>query len=104
MLFYQLKQVLTSHFVTWWILHARRNLKLGACGCHALYRVLCWLPFNNCIACISGGQTGTEEYCTAAVERYDPATNRWSEIQPLNKPRCEHGAAVVHGRIYVFGG
>jgi N-acetylneuraminic acid mutarotase len=41
---------------------------------------------------------------TASPLRYDPTTNTWARIAPLNQER-EHTAAVAHdGKIYVLGG
>ncbi len=41
------------------------------------------------------------------VQVYDPsqpAGSRWSTAASLNTPRFKHGAAVLDGKIYVFGG
>jgi N-acetylneuraminic acid mutarotase len=35
---------------------------------------------------------------------YDPAANRWGEAAPLLKPRSGIAAAVLNGKIYLFGG
>jgi N-acetylneuraminic acid mutarotase len=35
---------------------------------------------------------------------YDPAENRWGEAAPLLKPRSGIAAAVLNGKIYLFGG
>jgi len=41
----------------------------------------------------------------ASVERYDPATDTWTERAPMPRPRQEMGAALgADGRIYVVGG
>lgn len=41
---------------------------------------------------------------SARVERYDPATDRWSEMQALPVGVHHAGAAVVDGDLYVVGG
>ncbi len=51
-----------------------------------------------------GGQLGTME-STNLVERWDPATNLWSEVAPLPLPLLIPGAAsTADGRIWIFGG
>jgi Kelch motif len=40
----------------------------------------------------------------AVVERYDPATDRWRRVADLPTARSGITAAVVEGKIYVFGG
>ncbi|HWO08798.1 MAG TPA: kelch repeat-containing protein, partial [Polyangiaceae bacterium] len=39
-----------------------------------------------------------------AVERFDPARNRWEPMPSLPEPRSSHQAVVVDGRLYVLGG
>ena len=46
-----------------------------------------------------GGHSGT-----ASVEEYDPATDRWTPKAPISNAVWGLRAAVVNGRIYVFGG
>ena len=38
------------------------------------------------------------------VRRFDPASNRWSELPPMNEARYGHEAALIDGRLYVAGG
>jgi hypothetical protein len=39
------------------------------------------------------------------VEAYDPATNAWAAVTPMNNPRSALAVAVGHyGRIYAIGG
>lgn len=40
----------------------------------------------------------------AAVERFDPATGKWSSLPPLPEPRSSFDAAVLGDSIYVIGG
>lgn len=55
-----------------------------------------------------GGRVGTGGPCSggplASVERYDIDTDTWTHVAPLLSPRSDLAAAVVGGRIYVFGG
>jgi N-acetylneuraminic acid mutarotase len=37
-------------------------------------------------------------------ERFDPATNRWEQLEPMPTSRHGLGAAVVGNSIYVVGG
>ncbi|MDE0085914.1 MAG: hypothetical protein OXU23_09405, partial [Candidatus Poribacteria bacterium] len=40
----------------------------------------------------------------ATVDVYQPQTQKWSDIPALPNPLVNHSAAVVNGKIYVFGG
>ena len=40
----------------------------------------------------------------ADVQAYYPGENRWSPLPPLGCARADHGAAVIDGRLHVFGG
>jgi hypothetical protein len=58
-----------------------------------------------------GGRRATGGPCSqgpggqlAKVERFDIATRRWTEVAPMPLARSDLAAAVVHGRIFVFGG
>lgn len=49
--------------------------------------------------------TLTQLQCTKTVERYDPATNRWSLVAPLGVGRSDLAVATgKDGRIYALGG
>lgn len=37
------------------------------------------------------------------VQRYDPKTNSWSDMQPMLIPRSGSAACILNGRIYVLG-
>ena len=39
-----------------------------------------------------------------AVERYDPKTNRWSNVPTMGTRRKHLGVAVYNGMIYAVGG
>jgi N-acetylneuraminic acid mutarotase len=58
-----------------------------------------------------GGRRGPSGPCSqqpggqfAKVERYDIGRRRWTEVAPMPVARSDIGAAVVDGRIFVFGG
>ncbi len=57
--------------------------------------------FKNKIYLIGGRNEGD---VIDDVEVYDPVQNLWSEAQELHMEREGHTAAVLNGRIYVFGG
>jgi hypothetical protein len=38
------------------------------------------------------------------VEKFEPATRMWSEVQPMSQKRMRHGSATVNGQVYVVGG
>ena len=58
---------------------------------------------GDAIYLIGGFGTTTNRPVTT-VHRYDTGTKRWSEAAPLPAPRGGHAAAVLNGRIHVFGG
>lgn len=39
--------------------------------------------------------------CLNSVERYDPATNSWTSVSPLNTARRGCGVAVYNGKLYL---
>jgi non-specific serine/threonine protein kinase len=41
---------------------------------------------------------------TNAVQRYDPATNRWTPLAALPEPLSGAGAAIINGQLLVAGG
>jgi N-acetylneuraminic acid mutarotase len=48
--------------------------------------------------------TGDYSQNLVVTERYDPAADRWTRVSDLPTARSGITAAVVEGRIYVFGG
>jgi N-acetylneuraminic acid mutarotase len=38
------------------------------------------------------------------IEAYDPVSNSWEELPPLDVPRHGYGAAELDGRVYLAGG
>jgi hypothetical protein len=53
---------------------------------------------------VGGRIDGNYSRNLASNEAYDPATNRWEQRAPMPTARSGIGAAVVEGRIFVFGG
>ena len=51
-----------------------------------------------------GGRLAGYDTNLAAVESYDPARNRWSQLPDLPDPRGGTGAAAIAGRIVSVGG
>ena len=41
---------------------------------------------------------------TSTVEVFDPQTEIWTEVDSMSQARCNPGAAVANGKIYVVGG
>jgi non-specific serine/threonine protein kinase len=59
---------------------------------------------DGTFAYVLGGRNLGADKNTDAVERYDPATQKWTSLAPLPSPRGGLGAAVADGRIVVVGG
>ena len=53
---------------------------------------------------VIGGFGTTTNRPTVAVHAYDTVAKTWSHGPPLPAPRGGHAAAVLNGRIHVFGG
>ena len=51
-----------------------------------------------------GGRFISPGATTAALERYDPATNAWERLPNMPTARAGQGAALVKGRIVTAGG
>jgi N-acetylneuraminic acid mutarotase len=43
-------------------------------------------------------------YSVDLVQRYNPQTKQWQNLPSLPAPRSSHDAAVLDGKLYVFGG
>jgi len=54
------------------------------------------------VGCRSGWQANVENLPN--VDVYDPATDTWTQKGKMRSPRAMAAAAVVNGKIYVFGG
>lgn len=62
--------------------------------------------FNGKAAFISGGFTHTNNFCQplASVETYNPSSDDWLYIAPLEIPRAEKVLVAVFEDIYAVGG
>lgn len=49
-----------------------------------------------------GGSSGSVDL--AAVEAYDPATDKWASMPPLPQPRSDFGIAIADARLIAVGG
>jgi len=43
-------------------------------------------------------------HSTTEFAEYDPATKKWTSLEPLPAPRSSHNAVVIGGKLYVVGG
>lgn len=50
---------------------------------------------------IGGAREGA---ATARVDVYDPEADSWTRLSDMPSPRAGHAAAILNGRIHVFGG
>lgn len=41
---------------------------------------------------------------TASVEKFDPYKDEWIEVNPMSKPRCGVGVAILNNSLYAIGG
>jgi len=55
---------------------------------------------------VFGGYTGRNDLSdeTAALHRYDPGRNRWSQLPSAPEPRGAHAVEVIGNRLYAVGG
>jgi non-specific serine/threonine protein kinase len=51
-----------------------------------------------------GGRKFDSPHTTKAVQRYEPATDRWTRLADLPKLLSGAGAAIINGRLLVAGG
>lgn len=51
-----------------------------------------------------GGYCGLTRECLSSVERYDPASSKWSMVANMNVRRSGACVNVYEGHIYVVGG
>ena len=65
---------------------------------HAL---ACAASSDNIYA-VGGWEDGSR--CTAVLEVFSPSTERWTLLAPMLQSRRLHGAALLDGHLYVFGG
>jgi len=64
----------------------------------------CYVSVSELIGMIYaiGGYDGHNRLNTA--KRYNPKTNQWSIIPPMNMQRSDASACTLNGRIYATGG
>ncbi len=63
--------------------------------------------YQNRIYCIGGTIRDSENYVsgiTGVTEVYDPLTDTWTTVNPMNTPRADLCASIVNGTIYCMGG
>lgn len=63
--------------------------------------------YQNRIYCIGGIVGDSENYVsgiTGVTEVYDPLTDTWTTVNPMNTPRADLCASIVNGTIYCMGG
>lgn len=51
----------------------------------------------------SCGSQGTGQLCNL-VQAYDPATDSWTDVTPMNEPRAGQGSVAIKGAIWTFDG
>ncbi len=64
-----------------------------------------WGTHNNRIY-VAGGEQRTSEFQRTfrAVEAYDPATNRWAALPPMEFPRHGLAGAIINGKFHLVSG
>ena len=53
---------------------------------------------------VVGGRKLSSAANTAAVQRFDPNTGKWTQLRPVPSPVSDCGVAVVSGQLIVVGG
>jgi N-acetylneuraminic acid mutarotase len=55
---------------------------------------------------VFGGYTSgpNAPVCTGSAERYDPKTDTWKTLKPMEQGKAYHRVTICNGRIYVIGG
>ena len=53
---------------------------------------------------VVGGRKLSSAANTAAVQRFDPNTGKWTQLQPVPSPVSDCGVAIVSGQLIVVGG
>ncbi|XP_076033386.1 kelch-like protein 8 isoform X2 [Oratosquilla oratoria] len=76
-----------------WLERGRMDLGRGHAGVGGLNGVL-----------YAVGGVGADAKITATCEKYDPISDMWTPIAPLNEARAYHSVAVVDNRVYAMGG
>ena len=58
---------------------------------------------NGCLYAV-GGYDGVARQCLNSVERYNPLTDEWVLIEPMNQRRSGAAVAVLENFLYAIGG
>jgi N-acetylneuraminic acid mutarotase len=64
---------------------------------------LAGVSIDDAVVAVAGGNDDAETV-TGAVQKFDPETGKWRLLPALRTARHGHGAAVVDGEVWVFGG
>ena len=51
-----------------------------------------------------GGYDGVARQCLNSVERYDPVSDEWTLVEPMNQRRSGAAVAVLENYLYAIGG
>lgn len=51
---------------------------------------------------VVGGERGSQIFANGEV--YDPISNSWEALEPMNTPRCEFGLCALGGTLWAVGG
>ncbi len=66
---------------------------------------IAWGTHNNRIYVAGGEERGSSFQRTfRAVEAYDPATNRWTALPPMEFPRHGLAGAIINGKFHLVSG
>ncbi len=64
-----------------------------------------WTVLDGKIYTFGGGRRAGDGWMASDhAQRYDPATDRWEELPPMEEKKIGMGVAVIGKRIYVVGG
>ncbi|XP_068704987.1 kelch-like protein diablo [Montipora foliosa] len=70
---------------------------------NSIRRGLCAVALEGFIYTI-GGYDGLQNLGLNSVEKYDPASDQWTSVAPMNELRCFASATVMGNKILVVGG
>ena len=51
-----------------------------------------------------GGYDGVARQCLNSVERYEPATDEWVQVEPMGQRRSGAAVVVLENMLYAIGG
>ena len=86
-----------------------KSFDLAARTWHTLPKMSMRRSFHRAVGLLGkvyaiGGVTVPGDQTVASVECFNPASNRWEEVQPMQTGRFRHEAAVMNKKIFVVGG